>query len=122
MIPRRTPIKRSTHRIPRTGVKRKPRPKSETLRIYGGKKRTLFVKGLACIACGYQGWMVENAHIESGGTGRKADADKIVPLCGPHHRFLHTWGRYTFEKYYELDLAAEAARTEQKYQSFLEGK
>lgn len=123
-------IKRSSKPISRSAVKKKPRPKSETLRIYGGKKRIEFVKSLACQVCAITGY-TENAHIETGGMGRKADSRFIMALCGPHprrlvpgihighHRLLHKLGRETFERRYDLNLSACAAETEKLWQDHI---
>jgi hypothetical protein len=80
--------------INRTAKKRKKRKPSETLRIYGPPARRAWIKSLPCFACAglspLFGWASqghsENAHTVTGGTGRKADADTIVPLCRSHHR------------------------------------
>lgn len=66
----------------RSRIKKKPRKLSETLRIYGSKARRDFVRGLPCAACGVGGYSVQAHVLGNGGTGRKADADTIAPLCG----------------------------------------
>lgn len=63
-------------------LRKRPRKPSETLRIYGGKKRIEWVKSLPCAACGVVGYS-ENAHVAGeSGVGYKADAEFIAPLCG----------------------------------------
>ena len=99
-------------------IKPKKRKPSEFARIYGSRARVAFVKSLRCIA-GHM-WCVgpiENAHIETGGTGRKADADKIVPACQYHHEEMHR-GIRTFAAKYHLDLPALAADTEARWQAY----
>lgn len=70
--------------------RRKARTPSEFARIYGSKKRVEFVKGLPCAARFLGGppcsrGPSQNAHTETGGMGRKADARTILPFCATHH-------------------------------------
>lgn len=60
----------------------------------------------------------QDHHIENGGTGRKADYTKIVPLCLMHHEQCHHIGRESFERVYGLNLADAAAQTEKRWQRF----
>lgn len=69
---------------PRSPIKPKKRKPSEFARIYGSKRRVEAIKALACHACHRE--PAENAHIESGGMGRKADWTKIVDLGRKCHR------------------------------------
>ncbi len=64
---------------PRKPIKRKPRPASETLRIYGPPARRVWVKNHPCCVCG-DGPCV-NAHIKVDGLGKKSHYTNIVPLC-----------------------------------------
>ena len=103
--------------------KRNPkRQRSEFARAYGSKERVEWIQGLPCVACLQS--PCDNAHIESGGKGRKADADKIVPLCSDRvgdegcHTELHRVGRYTFERIYRIDLKQEASEVESLWQSY----
>ena len=89
------------------------RTKSEQYRIYGSPERQEFVRSLGCLICGQP---PELAHTKSGGMGRKADADTIVPLCHAHHSELHQHGAKTFEAHWGLDLNASAAWIEAKWQ------
>ena len=89
------------------------------LRAYGSEERVGWVKAQPCVTDN-PSWSrcvgeVENAHIETGGTGRKADAAKVVPLCRRHHRCLHEQGRETFETLQDVDLEILAARTERRW-------
>ena len=117
---KRLPLPRPTKRI---RAKNPKRAKSEFQRTYHSKERVAFVRLLPCAFgdClgGLRGIRSENAHIETGGTGRKADANKIVPLCHFHHRALHTIGRRAFEKSYELNLDEAAAETEAAWKRHL---
>lgn len=68
----------------RSQIRKKPRKPSEFKRIYGSKQRVEWVKSLPCSACGVVGYS-ENAHVAPAsekGTGYKADAEWIAPLCG----------------------------------------
>lgn len=99
---------------PRKAVRKSKRKPSEFARIYGSKARVEWVKSLPCSAprCGFEHWTVEGHHIETGGTGYKADYTKIIPLCSQHHRFLHDIGRESFEARYGFKLETLAAETE----------
>ena len=59
-----------------------------------------------CLICG------DDIHIEAHhprigiiGMGRKNDDDKAVPLCGRHHRELHTMNEREFWASYGIDPA-----------------
>lgn len=124
---RKTALRRTSSLARRTPVKKRnaARRKSEFARCYHSKARVAFVKSLPCVACGKG--PCENAHVENGGTGRKADYTLIVPLCsrrshngehppiGCHHR-LHNLGVKTFEAQHRIDLHQEAARIEALWQ------
>jgi hypothetical protein len=76
--------------ITRSSIKRRKRPESKTVRIYGPPARRKFVKSLPCCTCHVEGY-TEQAHVappNEKGTGYKADYRFIVPLCG----FRLTWG------------------------------
>lgn len=49
--------------------------------------------------------------------GGKRHYSEIVPLCPDHHRELHNPGRLTFEHRHQIDLDAEAEKTEQAWQN-----
>jgi len=92
------------------------RRKREFPRAYGSPERVAFVRAQPCVVRGCARRPCQNAHVESGGMGRKANADKIVPACQPHHYELDTQGRESFERKYALDLQHEAAALEAKWQ------
>ncbi len=80
----RQPIKRS----PLKKWRRKP---SEFARIYGSKARVAWFKALRCAWCEMVGEpfdseLSDNAHTVTGGKGRKADHETIIPLCREHRR------------------------------------
>lgn len=122
---KRTPLKRGKPIERRTPVRKSnpARRKREHARAYGPKARIAFVRSLPCIVPGASHiGPIENAHIETGGMGRKADASLLVPLCHSHHRLLHSWGVASFQRVFCLDLAAEAEATEAAWQSHLNGE
>jgi hypothetical protein len=115
---RRSPIKRTsglarTATLPRVNRKRR---QSEFARTYGSKARVAFVKSLPCVVRHCGDWRIENAHTETGGMGRKADASTIAPICQRHHRELHQVGTHTFQAVHRVDLAACAAATDAAWQ------
>ena len=89
------------------------RSKAETYRIYGSPERQAFVRAMGCHICGAE---PELAHTKSGGTGRKANADTIVPLCHAHHAELHQEGGKSFGAAYGFDLHELAAWVESEWQ------
>lgn len=90
----------------------------EWRRIYGSPERAEWIEWQSSVASGQT--PCENAHIKTGGTGRKADYIWIVPLTWEEHRIeLHTLGRETFEAKYKIDLDAKAIETERRWQDYL---
>lgn len=115
---RRTPLKRRK-RVNPVNPERRER---EFARAFGSLERCYYVSQLACVVpwCRQRGPM-ENAHIETGGVGRKADATKVVPACEPHHRTgpiaMHH-GIETFQDEYAIDLEEAARLTEESWQRY----
>ena len=112
---------------PQPREKRKPRPiraknpvnAADTFaRCYGSEARVEWVQSLPCVVEHCARGRSENAHVEGGGAGRKADANKIVPLCKTHHGELHRMGVEEFEGTYYVDLAALALDTERCWRRF----
>lgn len=66
-------------------IRPKKRAPDETLRIYGPEARRAWVASLRC-ACGCGGTPCENAHTVTGGTGRKAGFETIIPLTTRCHQ------------------------------------
>ena len=94
---KRSPLPPRTKRIKsgkppkRSGRPRvKPRTASEYQRIYGSKARVRWIKAHFCCCCEAVTGRNHNHHVVTGGTSRKADADKIVSLCPGCHYLLHT--------------------------------
>ena len=113
---RKTPKPRKSVR--RSNAKRRSR---EFVRAFGSDERVAWVRALDCfvsysVACDGP---IENAHTESGGAGRRADARFIVPLCRKHHRQLHELGVDTFGRAYKVDLRFAASRVEENWQRHL---
>lgn len=117
-----------------TGPKKAPkrvnrkRKASEFARCYGSKERVQWVKARDCVACLSFCFPCENAHVEGDGGSRKANADKVVPLCvrPPDqrlgegcHAMLHRVGVTTFSLWWDVDLHEEAKKTELAWQDFL---
>jgi hypothetical protein len=69
--------------IKRSAIKRKPRPKAETVRAHGEAERREWMTRQPCVICGDRPSVA--AHLKSGGTGRKDDVERTVPMCVPHH-------------------------------------
>ena len=93
---KRTPLRRKARLATksrlraRKRIKAKARSNIEFQRIYGSQRRVEFVKNLPCVVCTKK--PSENAHIKSGGMGRKADYTQIIPLCASCHRLQHEKG------------------------------
>lgn len=116
--------------------KRRPRTAAEQRakfdREYGGEAHLDFVQRLPCCACGVVGYSVA-AHVgnRGAGTGRKADASQLAPLCCDHwkprrltgvlyrregcHERSHRIGQRTFEREMDVDLAACAEETQRAF-------
>lgn len=112
---KKTPLRRKTRLKP---INRERRTK-EWARAYGSEERVFFVA--TCLACAVpicpDFGQNENAHIETGGTSRKADADKVIPLCERHHKAHHA-GAETFVARYSIDLELSARETERAWQLY----
>ena len=87
---------------------------AEFARCYGSEARVAFVRSLPSVATGRRPCV--NAHVGTGGTGRKADARHIVPLTWDEHEEMHRVGEAAFAARYSLDLTRAAAATEAAWQ------
>lgn len=95
-------------RVNSVNAKRKA---EEFARCYHSVERVEFVKALPCVVTLKS--PSENAHIKSGGMGRKAGYRFIVPMSAEKHHELHDIGIATFlRKYPWVNLEESAARTE----------
>jgi hypothetical protein len=99
--------------------RRKRNHVSEFHRSYGCAERVEWVRNLPCTFCGRS--PSENAHVTNGGTGRKADADKVIPACadysedgqkvrGCHFQMDHGIGKGAMAEKYGVDLLEEAQK------------
>lgn len=118
---KRSAIRRGNQKRPKQSVvdRRKRRREKSFLRAYGSLERVLYVKGLICAVPGCREFS-ENAHTDNGGTGRKADADRVANLCRGHHRTrddsLHNLGsKEAFARVHGVDLDEVAAKIEQAW-------
>ena len=117
-----TETRRALGKTPRTRRLRpvnRERRDSEWKRAYGTTGRVEWVSVQRCLGCGWKGVRdlspCENHHIQTGGMGRKADADKIIPLCKGCHIEWHQHGRRTFEEAHRMDADAAARDIEQAW-------
>jgi hypothetical protein len=94
---KRTGFKPRASRITRgKPIARKRRKPEEFARIYGSRERVEWVKSLPCLYCAALSPFLaaatvgqsQNCHTVTGGTGRKAGYETIIPLCAKHHRMF----------------------------------
>lgn len=122
---KRTPLKRTGPPARKSPLKRKARMKPqnrarrtrERERAYGPPERRKWLTRQPCVSCGVRGTddrPNHQHHVESGGTGRKADADTLVSLCATCHRLEHD-GNLTRD----IDWTEQARRTEAAWQDYL---
>lgn len=113
---KRTPLKRSTKPL-----RKKPRTKSEKLRIYGPPGFIEWIHEQRCIACGQipsQDYPSHAAHTETGGVSRKGDWTSIVPLCFACHILIgHQSGNKTLEALWDIDLEVAAIAIQEQWAS-----
>ena len=111
-------------RIKASNAKRRT---SEFARCYHSRERVRFVKGLPCLVCNALSPFIgettrgrsDNAHVETDGAGRKADYDRIIPLCRSHHT-RYDEHRHPFDDEAARDAAkGMAAVVEAAWQSHL---
>lgn len=95
-------------------------------RTYLSKERVIFVKAMACAACGTAGFAV-NAHLlGNDGARRKGHYTTVGPLCGsdpwgPDCHFLYDNDRSEFNaRFPDFDPEKVAAETEARWQVFLQ--
>ena len=118
---RRKPLKRRTGLTSRKQLNRSKRMKrknarrsaKEFRRAYGSQERVQAVQAMSCVVC--KRLPSENAHLENGGMGRKADKELVVNLCSGCHTdddlSLHRLGSVAlFDRTHGTDLYAAAAR------------
>ena len=101
----------------------------EWKRVYGSRERVEWVCSRRCDVCGRAPtWQYpsHNAHVVSGGTGRKAGYGWIISACGTpggcHHEMDHGIGKRALERKYQVqlgDLAMEVERQWKEHESAL---
>lgn len=106
---KRTPLKRTTGLKRTKKITAKKRSASEFRRIYGSRARVAFVKRLPCFSCWDFG-EIQNAHVSSGGMGRKANAAEIIPLCKACHALQHAKGWEALGQLREAEYRAHCAQ------------
>ena len=93
---------------------------AEWQRAYHSQERVEWVKRRRCDVCGrYPTWheQNENAHVTTGGTGRKADYQLIITACPPcHHAIDSGEGKRAVERHTGKDLRELAAGVETEWQ------
>lgn len=94
------------------------RRKREFERAYGSEARVEWMRAQPSVVSGRTPCV--NAHVKTGGMGRKADAAWIVPLTHEEHEELHRMGVLTFERHYVIHLASAAEAVERKWQVHLQ--
>lgn len=107
------PLRRSKKVRPRN----RKRQAANHNRAYGCEHRLDWIRHQPCSVCGRS--PCDNAHTESGGTGRKADAKTVIPLCSGAkgcHRELHQVGVATFELEHRIRLKSVAVNVEATWQ------
>lgn len=125
-LSRRTPLKRGTKPLTRSG-----RIKTKGKSRFPKRRVPAYVDWIRSLPCNCAGKLVEEpgdpfrmvilckrrveaAHIRSRGAGGD-DRGNLIPLCGNHHGEQHAKGIRSFATKYRLDLAAEAQRLDALY-------
>ncbi|HSH44398.1 MAG TPA: hypothetical protein VK966_00945 [Longimicrobiales bacterium] len=107
---RRKQPPRTRTALPKRNPARRDR---EWARAYGSEDRVAWVQRQPSVVSGKRPCV--NAHVRTGGTGRKADARWIVPLTWEEHEDLHRVGVATFQREHGVDLEAEARRVDAEW-------
>lgn len=92
--------------------------REEWERSYGSVERVEWMRSRPSIVSGKKPCV--NAHVRTGGMGRKADACWIVPLTYEEHEELHRIGRWAFQAKYTIDLDVAARMVELHWQGHLQ--
>lgn len=71
-------------------------------------KYLAWIKELPCIICKYP--HSDPHHSETGGKGTKASDYTCLPLCHIHHQMVHTYGKQTFQKEFNIDFKSVCKR------------
>lgn len=103
---KKTPLKREN----------RPRKAENHLRAYGGPERIAWIQRQPSVVSGAIPCV--NAHVKTGGAGRKADARWIVPLTDAEHQELHRIGQRSFEAAHQIDLFALATIVDARWEQY----
>lgn len=101
----------------RKAVKKKRRTKKEDQRIYGPELFREYLHHHECLGCGYRGEPEEmqQAHVHTGGVGRKDDWERTGPLCGPRFAYVEVEGKIATQPiegcHHDYDHAKKSWRT-----------
>ncbi len=87
--------------------------KADWQRAYHSQERVEFIQRLPSVVSGKSPCV--NAHVRTGGMGRKAGSEWIVPLTGAEHIELHQRGMASFEAKYVVNLRTLATQTEERW-------
>lgn len=118
---KRSPMPRRPHPLPRRGpLRSKKRKAAETTRAHGSPEKRAWMKRQPCIICGRT--PSDAAHLHSGGTGRKDNHERTVPLCSDSvgysgHHTEYDGGKRSFVAKYGVDLPALAAHTQRRFEA-----
>ena len=114
MIHRKAPMKRAW-------IRRRPRPRAQTIRCHGVPAFREWMKQQPCAVCGRT--PSDAAHLKNGGLSRKADVKDTLPLCSDTfgysgHHSEYDAGKKSFRvKYRHVDLEAKAAETHARWRA-----
>lgn len=98
-LPRYTPLKSRT-KLRAVSAERQAARYEKAFGSYSD-----LIRQMSCLTCGRS--PVDPHHVHSRGAG--GDKSTLCPLCRSCHDVLHSIGRQSFERKYEIDLEAEAA-------------
>ena len=74
-----------------------------------------FVKSLPCLVKNENCYGRTDAHhVKTRGSGGK-EKNNLVPLCRAHHIYIHSCGKNTFSKRFNIDLEEIAKLIQNKY-------
>jgi hypothetical protein len=106
----------------------KHRTPEEADRIYGTPEHRAWMKRQPCVICGRT--PSDAAHLTNGGTGRKDDWERSLPLCADYpdqgcvkrgHHSEYDGGKRSFRAKYAVDLEAKAEETRARWMAIQEG-
>lgn len=109
-----------------TPKQRKGRKPSETERAHGPEEFREWTKRQKCIVRSCTAQPCDAAHVHSGGTGRKDDWTRVVPLCSTQpyfgyegHHEQYDKAKKSFAKQHGLEMDTEAVAHQAAWQAEL---